>query len=275
MPAAAQNPDVGNGAVGGAGEPMVASDAPIVVFSRDRRRPHRRTSTARTGSNIWERNLLTSTTTLVSKSVSGDPNGTSGNHNPVISNFGTSVAWSSNSNDVSSTPFPPAQQNNPLDHLYAQLVLPIQSPTVMVDTDKTGAIACDANSNHIGISGDGLSVAFQSNCDDISATPDTNGSGADVFERTFAPIPGLPKLLSINDTGDGTGNSDSLAVRARRRQLQLAVCRPHQPERRHQLRRHGGHVLHQRLEHRPARASDAAVQRRQRDRRAIRRSSAG
>ena len=211
----ATNPDIGNGAVGGASQPMIASDAPIVVFEATGDDLIHGFDSSN-GSNIWEHNLITGTTTLVSASASGDPNGTSGNEDPVISAFGTTVAWDSNGTDVSSTPFSAAQQNQPLPHIYFKIVLPIASPTLMADTDWTGALACNADSHDPGLSGDGLSVVFDSGCSDITkpaalggATPDNNND-SDVFERTFAPVPDpAPRLLSINDTGNATGNNSS------------------------------------------------------------------
>ncbi|MDT4925331.1 MAG: hypothetical protein QOG01_3044, partial [Pseudonocardiales bacterium] len=151
----------GDGVIGGATEPMIAADAPIVVF----------TSTgddlvagftSSNGSNIWERNLLTSSTSLISASQTGDPSGTTGNHDPVISSLGNGVAWSSNDPDVSATPFFNAQQST--DHIFYRAILPVKLPTLMVDTGVTGLLGCDANSNNPGISGDGLSVVFESSC---------------------------------------------------------------------------------------------------------------
>ena len=256
------DPDVGNGAVGGASQPMIASDAPIVVF----------TSVgddlvdgfdSSNGSNIWEHNLLTGVTTLVSASASGDPNGTTGNHDPVISDLGTSVAWQSNDPDVSTTPFFNPQQS--VDHIFYRVTSPTPEPTLMVDTDKTGLIGCDNASTSAGLSGDGLSVVFQSDCDDSSTVPDTNGD-ADVFERTRAHPQVAPELLSSNDSGTSTGNGASRLCAPADLNFDFPCESLSDPSRR-QLRRHDCLVLHRCDRHRRSRAGGASVQRRKRDRR--------
>jgi len=206
----------GNGVAGGADAPMIAAHAPIVVFTSSGN--DLTAGFTPIGTNVWVRNLITQTTTLVSTDKGGGTHGTTGNHDPVISQLGNGVAWSSNDPNVTLTPF------TNLDHIFYRAIEPVTlstvGPTFMVDTDWTGAVGCDQNSNNPGISGDGLAVVFESNCSDIVSplspvTPltDFNGHTTDVFIRHYLPL-GLPLdvapvLVSINDLGTGTGQSGS------------------------------------------------------------------
>ncbi|MDT4951197.1 MAG: hypothetical protein QOJ37_3792, partial [Pseudonocardiales bacterium] len=192
----------GNGTDSGASEPMISADALHVVFTSGG--DGLIAGINGTGGDIFERNLLTSSTTLISKQVSS-AQGSGGNNSPVVSADGNSVAWGSNAPDLVLIP------KNANAHVYYKgLVGAIQ----LVDTDVSGLQGCDQFSNSPGISLDGTMVDYESGCTD-SVAPITS-SGNQVFARRMFPSPTVPALpdphpvlISVNDAGTAAGNGGS------------------------------------------------------------------
>ncbi|HEY4347551.1 MAG TPA: Calx-beta domain-containing protein [Gaiellaceae bacterium] len=187
-----------SGTISGAQDPMIAANGIDVVF--DSGGDDLVSGVTATGGNIFVRNLLTDSTSLISKASSG-AQGTTGNGSPVISADGTAVAWDSNDTTLSDTP------HNSSNHIfYRSGVGAVQ----MVDVDSLGVIGCDSASNNPGLSLDGTVVVFESFCDDIASFGTT---GTQVYERRMSAIPSLPEpvphLVSIDDAGTAAGNADS------------------------------------------------------------------
>jgi len=191
----------GDGTVSGAGEPMISADAKHVVFSSGG--DHLVGNVDPGGANIYERDLDGSSTKLISSDPGGNP--TTGNNSPVVSADGGAVAWDDNDNALApGTPHP----DNVAHVFYRNGSDPVQ----MVDTDSTGLIGCNSASNWPGLSLDGTMVVFESACSDIAA----NSTGNQVYARRMVADPAVPalpdltpQLVSANDAGTGSGNSDA------------------------------------------------------------------
>jgi hypothetical protein len=193
----------GKGTASGASEPMIAADAEHVVFTSGGDKLV--SGIDGTGGDIFERNLLTSSTTLISKANSGSQ-GTSGNNSPVISANGGAIAWDGNDPNLSAIP------HTPLAHVFYWSAL---TGVQMVDTDLTSAQGCNQFSNDPGISLDGTMVDYESACTD-STDPSITSSGYQVFARRMMldpAVPALPdlhpQLISVNADGTGSGNADA------------------------------------------------------------------
>jgi hypothetical protein len=165
-----------DGTVSGARDSMLSADGLKMVFTSGG--ADLKTGITGTSGNIWVRNLLTDSTTLVSQNQAGT-DGTTGNGSPVISADGNSIAWDSNDPLLSST------VHNGNNHIFYRAgALPVQ----MVDTDFTGLLGCNSASNNPGISRSGDTVVFESFCSDIA--PPTSAS------TTQVPRPATPTRSS-------------------------------------------------------------------------------
>ena len=193
----------GKGTASGASEPMISADAEHVVFTSGGDKLV--SGINGTGGDIFERNLLTNSTTLVSPANSGGQ-GTSGNNSPVVSANGLAIAWDGNDTALSPTP------HSALAHVfYWSLLTGVQ----MVDTDLTGLLGCNQFSNDPGISLDGTMVDYESACTD-STDASIASSGYQVFARRMVPDPAVPalpdphpQLVSVDAMGTGSGNADA------------------------------------------------------------------
>ena len=186
----------GDGTVSGASAPMISADGLDVVFASGG--ADLVAGVDETGGDIFERNLLTDTTKLISK-ANASSQGTTGNDNPVVSADGSAVAWEGNDPALSPTP------HNGNAHIFYRLSA---APPVMVDTAYLGLLGCDNNSNNAGLSLDGTSVVFESNCTNMTPPSITETSGTDVYVRRMLTDP-QPKLVSVDDAGDAPGNGSS------------------------------------------------------------------
>lgn len=139
-------------------------------------------------SDIFVRDLLTNTTTLVSVSSSGDrANG--GSISPSISADGRFVAFASVASNLV-----PGDTNNQGDIFVRDLST---NTTTLVSVSSSGDRGNDL-SFHNSISGDGRFVAFQSNASNL-VLGDTNNS-TDIFVRDLST--NTTTLVSVNSAGD-------------------------------------------------------------------------
>ena len=163
-------------------------------------------------SDVFVRDLVNHTTTLVSVGQGPTPvQGNGASFDPSISADGTKVAFTSDASNLSSTPFQPGTIG--LSNVFVRDLT--HQTNLLVSTDWTGAIASDSISSHPVISADGSAVAFVSNADDMTKPAALGGPtpafGQNVYVVRISPFPGFPELISVNDSGTGSGNSDSFA----------------------------------------------------------------
>ena len=152
------------------------------------------------GADVFVRNLLAGTTTLVSVNLQGTATGNQGSTNPAISADGRFVAFFSDATDLVATP-----TGNPLAANVFVRDMAI-GKTTLVSVNKDGTASGNHNSLSPMISPDGRFVAFVSVASDLVAQPGPPLT-TNVFLRDLQA--GTTKLVSINSAGTGAGNRDS------------------------------------------------------------------
>jgi uncharacterized repeat protein (TIGR01451 family) len=149
-------------------------------------------------SNVFVRDLVAGTTTL----VSADPTGASGGGTaPLFSPDGTKVAFLSH-NGV----FGPPDAGADPDHYVHDLST---GATTLLTVNHAGTDGAGAGANGVTFSPDGSRVLFHSDASDLVPS-DTNGA-TDVFVRDLAA--GTTSLVSVDATGSGSGNHESFGGR--------------------------------------------------------------
>jgi len=156
--------------------------------------------------DVFVRDLQTSTTILVSANVrGGGGSGDGSSNNPVISTDGSTVAFDSLANNLDPNYTGLAPFSN-----YEVYAFNIQAKTAsLVSIDPTGAIAGNDGSGFSSVSQNGQVIAFQSNATNLVTTTDANGGSPDIFVRNLATD--KTQLVSINDSGSASGDSSSFA----------------------------------------------------------------
>lgn len=145
--------------------------------------------------DVFVRDVGSGTTTLVSVNSAGTGAGNGGGCQSVISADGTKVVFSSGATDLVTSPAVSFNQIYQRD-LTAGV-------TSLVSINSAGTASGDNLSGFVTISGDGTTVAFNSNADDlVGFGVDTNFVG-DVFLRPVISIPDI----SINDVSVNEGNA--------------------------------------------------------------------
>jgi Tol biopolymer transport system component len=147
--------------------------------------------------DVYVRDLQTNTTTLVSVNSIGSDSGNGGSLQPSISADGRYVAFWSDATDLG-----PIDTNGMRDVYVRDLQLGI---TTLVSANSTGIDGGNGGSFKPSISDDGRYVAFRSDADDLGPV-DTNGT-SDVYVRDL--LTGILTLVSVNETGDDSGNGQS------------------------------------------------------------------
>ncbi|HLA12067.1 MAG TPA: CHRD domain-containing protein [Pyrinomonadaceae bacterium] len=144
---------------------------------------------------------LAQTTTLVSVNSSGTATANGLSQVPVISADGRFVAFVSNATDLSTTP-----DNNNTSDVFVRDLQTNTSKLVTINSPGT------ATGNNISeapvISADGRFVAFASRATDLVTSADNNNN-VDIFVRDLQT--NTTKLVSVNSTGNATGNNSSSA----------------------------------------------------------------
>lgn len=148
--------------------------------------------------DVFVRDRLTGTTTLVSVNLAGTASGDSASFQPTISADGHLVAFLSNATNLVAVPVITGD-------VYVRDLL--AGTTTMVSINSAGTAGGNGFSNRPVISADGSRVAFGSNATDLVATTDANGASRDVFVRNLTA--GTTTLVSINSAGTASGNGTS------------------------------------------------------------------
>jgi hypothetical protein len=191
----------GNGSGNGnSNSPVISSDGTVVAFYSDA------SNLAANDNNgnydVFARNLSSGTTTLVSVNSAGTGSGNGNSNSPVISSDGTVVAFLSGASDLAANDNNNNNNNNNQDVFARNLS---SGTTTLVSVNSAGTGSGNNQSYNAVISNDGTVVAFMSYASNLSAN-DNNGT-QDVFARNLSS--GMTTLVSVNSTGNGSGNSQS------------------------------------------------------------------
>ena len=148
--------------------------------------------------DVFVRDMVAGTTTLVSVNEAGNDSGNNESADPVISADGRYVAFQSYASDLVAI----LDTNSTRDVFVRDLVA---GTTALVSVTAAGTVAGNDGSSWAAISSDGRYVAFESYASDLVVT-DTNGN-EDVFVRDL--LAGTTTLVSVNSAGTDTGSSQS------------------------------------------------------------------
>src|SRR5262249_5112868 len=149
------------------------------------------------GNDIFVRDVLAGTTTLVSVNSAGSGTANDASDDPAMSADGRFVAFKSRANDLA--------PNDPLIQSDV-FVRDLQMQTTTLVSINTSGVSSRGDSFTPSISSDGRYVAFASYSNDLVATSKKNHS-TDVFVRDWQT--GTTALVSVNASGTGTGNDGS------------------------------------------------------------------
>ncbi len=175
--------------------PVISADGQVVVFVSE---ASNLSSTDTNGSSdIYVRDLVAGTTTLVSVNGAGTDSGNSGSFSPVISANGQLVAFFSSASNLG-----PTDTNGSSDIYVRDLVA---GTTTLVSVNGDGSDSGNSGSSFPVISADGRLVAFESYASDLWPT-DTNNS-PDIYVRDL--VAGTTTLVSVNGPGSNSGNGSS------------------------------------------------------------------
>ncbi len=149
----------------------------------------------------WSGNILT----LVSVNSSGGAdNQYNENINPVISGDGSTIAFASSSNDLTSGNLNPSGYWQ----VWSRNWLASKPVTTLVSVNSTGTVGGDNTSGYnsnLSISDNGSEIAFQSQADDLTSNDSTNSNNNyQIFVRNVSAK--TMTLASVNSTGTVGGN---------------------------------------------------------------------
>jgi len=149
--------------------------------------------------DVFVRDLVAGTTTLVSVNSAGTAAANIGGNAPaIISPDGSRVAFPSSSTDLVALP----DTNNGPDIFVRNLMA---STTTLLSVNSTGtASGNEASFAPLGFSANGNRLVFESAATDLVALPDANGNAQDVFLRDL--MAGTTTLVSINNAGSAAGD---------------------------------------------------------------------
>jgi Tol biopolymer transport system component len=185
--------------------PVISADGDFIAFVSDAAELMPPGVDTNAVNDVFVRNLLTASTTLVSINSAGTASGNADSLNPSISADGDVVAFVSNASDLVSAP--PADTNNASD-VYVRHVLAATTTLVSVTNDGT-ASGTGPSSSPV-VSADGTVVAFVSDAPDLVAPGlDTPGT-TDVFARDL--MAATTKLVSADTAGMAAGVSGSPVI---------------------------------------------------------------
>jgi Tol biopolymer transport system component len=195
----------GMAADGGSNNPAISADGRYVAF--DSTADDLSPDDDNTFGNVFVRDLLMNTTTLVSRA--NGPTGAAADSNsssPSISADGRYVAFHSDADDLS------PDDNNAVTNVFVRDTL-LGTTTLVSRANGPAGAAGDGSSSVAAISGDGRYVVFQSEADNLSA--DDNNALTNVFVRDL--MTGTTTLVNRADGAGGAGsnkNSDDPSISA-------------------------------------------------------------
>lgn len=147
--------------------------------------------------NIFVRDLVAGTTTLVSVNSAGSAGGNGLSDQIDISDDGNRIVFHSFATDLVSTPT--VESSVFLRDLVA-------GTTTLISVNSSGSAGGNSVSQLPVISGDGTHIAFESFASDLIAGITDTNNASDVFVRT---VGGITRLASINSSHTATGNIQS------------------------------------------------------------------
>ena len=192
--ASGNGPEVGQSYT--AGQFAISSDGRYVVFSS--LAPDLVPNDNNDRQDVFERDLLLGTTTLVSVNSAGTGSANLDSHTPRMSSDGRFVVFNSDAGDLVAD-----GTNFGDDNVFVRDV--IGGTTTLVSVDPTGTADGNNGSSVEGISADGRFVAFASNASNLVAH-DSNGL-QDVFVRDL--LTQTTALVSANGAGTDSGKGYS------------------------------------------------------------------
>ncbi len=152
------------------------------------------------GTDVFERDLQSGTTTLVSINSSGTATGSGPSSSPVVSPDGRFIAFSSNSPDLTTN-----SGSYPYGSWDVFLRDMANATTTLVSVAPDGSPG-NAWSGNYHVTPDGRYVVFQSYSSNL-VSGDTNNA-SDIFVRDL--VNGTTTLVSVNSAGTGPGNGNSI-----------------------------------------------------------------
>lgn len=181
--------------------PQLSGDGRYVLFESDAK-DLVTNDTNGTGRDVFVRDLLNQTTTLISVNMTG---GSGNNHSraEAISQDGRLVVFASSASNLVTTP------TGGQYHLFVRDLVADTTRLVSVNFDNTAAgNGLVHRFSPSKLSSDGRFVTFESDSTDI-VTNDLNGIFTDIFVRDLQL--NTTALVSINDLGTGSGNHQSIS----------------------------------------------------------------
>src|SRR5262249_15488102 len=190
-----------NGGNGDSTNPGISADGRFVIFTSDATDLVVPGMDANGGPDVFVRDLIAGTTSLVSINIAGTGAGNLGSDGGVITPDGRFAAFDSSATNLVSVP--DANGFN-TDVFVRDLVA---GTTELVSVNSTGTATANGVSSSPAVSSDGRFVAFQSQGTNlVTGVTDANGID-DIFVRDRTA--GSTMLVSINSFGNATGNDSS------------------------------------------------------------------
>lgn len=152
--------------------------------------------------DVFVRDLVTGTTHLVSINSAETASGNGPSYDPSISDDGRFVAFGSEAGNLVTN-----DTNNTAGDVFVRDLVAGTTSLISINSAGTGSGNGFGSFTPV-ISGNGRHVTFTSSASNLT-TNDTNGFGPDVFVRDRQTS--VTELVSVNDAGTGSGNSDSYA----------------------------------------------------------------
>jgi hypothetical protein len=175
--------------------PSISADGRFVAFESIA--TNLLTSPTSGTSNIFVRDLMSGTTTLVSVDSSGSQDGNNHSFFPSISTDGRFVAFNSRAKNLLTKPT--SGRNNVFVRDLAS------ATTTLVSLDSSGSQDGNNDSLFPSISADGKYVAFESRATNLLTNPTSGRSN--IFVRDLASA--TTTLVSLDSSGSQDGNNDS------------------------------------------------------------------
>ncbi len=175
--------------------PSVSADGRYVAFESDA--PNLVSGDTNNTRDVFVRDVLTGTTTLVSINQAGTASGNGFSFNPTISANGRYVAFTSFAKDLV------ANDINPGGDVFVRDLF--TGTTTLVSVTYSGAPATGSAGDPV-ITPDGRYVAFQSDAANLTPIPNPSRQ-ENIYVRDL--VAGTTTLVSVNSTGTATGDSGS------------------------------------------------------------------
>jgi uncharacterized repeat protein (TIGR01451 family) len=193
---------------GRSSRPVLSTSGRFVAFQSDASNlVAKDTNNRDVPTDVFVRDLVEGSTTLVSVNRAGTDSGNGPSSAPALSADGRFVAFESSADDLVAI----SRNNNTTDVFVRDLVA---GTTTLVSVNGAGTASGNSESGGLAMSADGRIVAFFSLASDLVASDANNRS--DVFVRDL--VAGRTTLVSLNragtDSGNGFSGNDIIALSA-------------------------------------------------------------